>query len=74
MAADGSAGRATDWADTHGSQLIGTSFAEAERAVTEAGLAVKAVRPPGITTLEFRTDRVTLLLDDADRVKAAHAG
>jgi hypothetical protein len=70
----GDTDRATAWAGEHGARLIGTPFAEAERAVTDAGLTVKAVRPPGITTLEYRTDRVTLVLDEADVVEAAHAG
>jgi 7-keto-8-aminopelargonate synthetase-like enzyme len=74
MSGEQGADRATAWADRHGAELIGTPFTQAERAITDAGLHVRAVRPPTVPTLEFRTDRITLVLDEADIVTSAHGG
>jgi serine/threonine protein kinase len=48
--------------------------ADAEAIVAGAGLRVKVIRPHGWTTLEYGIGRITLQIDDEERVIEAHAG
>ncbi|MCU1475152.1 I78 family peptidase inhibitor [Amnibacterium sp.] len=62
------------WAADHSAALLGRPLAEAEAAAATAGLRVKVLRPTGWTTLEFGTGRITLRVDEDDRVTEARAG
>jgi hypothetical protein len=62
------------WAAARSAVLLGRPLAEAEAAVAAAGLRVKVLRPTGGTTLEFGIGRITLRVDEDDRVTQVSAG
>jgi hypothetical protein len=55
--------------------LVGLAEADAVRRAAEAGLQPEVV-PPGVTalTMEFRTNRIRLFVDESGRVSRATAG
>ncbi len=54
--------------------LIGKSRAEAELALADDTRDIRWERPGGRYTLRVMTDRIRVVLDDADRVKAVLVG
>ncbi|MGN6744252.1 MAG: I78 family peptidase inhibitor [Amnibacterium sp.] len=62
------------WAARHAGELTGRPLADAEAAVRAAGLRIKVLRPGGWTTLEYGIGRITVRVDDQDRVTELHAG
>jgi hypothetical protein len=62
------------WAAEHAGALVGRPLAEAEAAVRTAGLRIKVLRPGGWTTLEYGIGRITVQVDDQERVTELHAG
>lgn len=74
---DGTAQRSAEarrWAAEHVDHLVGRPLPEAEAAVLEAGLRIKVVRPVGWTTLEYGIGRITVQVDEQDRVVQLRAG
>jgi hypothetical protein len=69
MATDTSA-----WAAEHSAALVGLPAAAAEQEVEDAGLRARIAGPDVLLTLEFRTDRITLLTDDGGIVIEVRAG
>jgi hypothetical protein len=61
------------WAAEHGEGLVGGSRLDAEAALQDAGLRVKVLRPAG-WTLEYGIGRITLHVDDEDRVTGVSVG
>ena len=59
------------WAAAHADELVGHPLAGAEQA---AGLRMKVLHPAGATTLEFGIGRITVEVDEHDRVTGLHAG
>ena len=62
------------WAAEHSAALVGLPAAAAEQEVEEAGLRARLAGPGVMLTLEFRTDRITLLTDDDGIVVEVRAG
>ena len=62
------------WAAAHLHELVGHPLADAEQALQSAGLRMKVVHPAGAMTLEFGIGRITVEVDEHDRVTGLHAG
>lgn len=62
------------WAAEHSAALVGLPAGAAEQEVEEAGLRARIAGPDVMLTLEFRTDRITLLTDAAGIVLEVRAG
>ncbi len=74
---DGAARRSADaerWAALHADELVGHPLADAEPAVQAAGLRMKVVHPTGATTLEYGIGRITVDVDEQDRITGLRAG
>jgi hypothetical protein len=62
------------WAAEHSAALVGLPAGAAEQEITEAGLRARVAGPDEMLTLEFRTDRITLVTDAADVVTEVRPG
>jgi hypothetical protein len=69
MAAD-----VTSWAAEHAAALVGLPSGAALQEVAAAGLRSRIAGPHEMLTLEFRSDRVTLVTDAADVVTEVRPG
>lgn len=65
---------AATWATANAAALVGLPAAAAEQEAADAGLAVRIAGPGAVLTLEHRTDRVTLAIDEAGLVRAVSVG
>ena len=65
---------ARTWAAEHSAALVGLPSGAAEQEVAGAGLHARIAGPEEMLTLEFRTDRVTLVTDSEDVVTEVRAG
>lgn len=64
----------TTWAAEHSAALVGLPSGAAQQEVSDAGLRSRIAGPDEMLTLEFRTDRITLVTDRDDRVTEVRAG
>lgn len=65
---------ARTWADEHAPALIGLPADRAVEIVVDAGLRARTAQPDSALTMEYRADRVTLLLDGRGAVSAVRPG
>ena len=59
---------ARTWAADHAAALVGLPSGAAEHEVEGAGLRARVAGPEEMLTLEFRSDRITLVTDRSDVV------
>jgi hypothetical protein len=64
----------TAWAAEHSAALVGLPSGAAEQEVADAGLRARIAGPDEMLTLEFRTDRITLVTDAQDVVTEVRPG
>jgi hypothetical protein len=62
------------WAAAHAAALVGLPSGAATQEVVDAGLRPRIAGPDEMLTLEFRTDRITLITDATDVVTEVRPG